>query len=159
MTKAIIGFSKPATWSFSAAAIMLWMRTPYCHVYLRVYSKYSSQWLVYHASYGMVHCLTFANFKQKNVVVKEFNVFAEDSNLKATVRLAQQYLGQPYGYLGLIKLVLRRWGLGVKGDHNRSAHCSEFIATLFPKLALKSKIAPDFIEPQHLYKALEAQNG
>jgi hypothetical protein len=159
MTKVIIGFSEPNKWMIGAAALKLWMRAPYCHVYLRVYSKYTSQWLVYHASHGMVHCITYTNFKAGNNIVREFNVWAGDEDLQATVRLAQQYLGQPYGYFGLLKLVLRRIGLGVKGDKNRSSHCSEFIATLFPKLALKSKIDPDFIEPTHLYAALEESNG
>jgi hypothetical protein len=160
MTQVIIGFSAPKSWKIGAEVIKLWQgRTQYCHVYLLVYSQFTKQWLVYHASHGMVHCLTYDNFKVKNEIIKEFSVFVAKSDFQATIKRAQQMLSQPYGYLGLIKLALRRLGLPVIGDNYRTSHCSEFIATLFPTLAAECSIDPDFIEPVHLHQILESFNG
>ena len=158
MTEIVIGFSAPKSWMIGAEMIKFWMRTPYCHVYLRVYSNYTGQSLIYQASHGMVHCLTAANFFTANTAVAEFTVPISEDNLRNTLRFAQQLLGQPYGYLGLIKLVLRKWFKGVKGDGNKSFHCSEFIAKLFPQF-IENCPQPDFIEPVHLYKVLESRYG
>jgi hypothetical protein len=156
MTQVLIGFSQPNKFMIGAAAIKWWMQTPYCHVYLRVYSRYTEQWLVYQASHGMVNCLTWTNFCNGNKIEKEFALNVDDADLQATVRKAQQLLGQPYGYLGLAVLVLRRIFPALKGDKYGSAHCSEFIACMFPQLAEQLHKEPDFIEPVDLFKVLSA---
>lgn len=158
MSIAYIGFSKPNKWMIGAEAIKWWMSTDYCHVYLRVYSRYTQQWLVYHASHGMVHMLLWDNFCANNIVVKEFQVDVHNTDLQNTVKKAQSLLGQPYGYIGLLKLVLRKvCPKLVRGDDLASFHCSEFIAVLFPQLA--QNIDEDYIEPVHLFEALQRQVG
>lgn len=154
MTRVVIGFSQPKGCMIGAEVIKLWMGTPYSHVYLRVYSSYTEQWLVYQASHGMVNCLTYTAFSATNNTTHEYSVDVSDEALRSTVRKAQQLLGQPYGYFGLLRLVLRRLEIPVVGDGLKSSHCSEFIATLFPDLAERAGITADYIEPVHLQKVL-----
>lgn len=155
MSTALIGFSRPKKFKLGSEAIKLWMNTPYSHVYLRVYSQYTKQWLVYQASHGMVNCLTYDNFRANNVVVREFALNIEPEKQRFCIRRAQQLLGKPYGYLGLAKLVLREFGLPLPGDGDKSFHCSEFIVALFPEIL--DDYPQDFIEPRHLMTVLEAR--
>lgn len=150
-----IGFSKPKGFKLGAQIIKWWMNAPFSHVYLLVYSKYTQQWLVYQASHGMVHCRTYDVFLEDNLVCAEFDLELPKDRLKACVTKAQQLLGRPYGYLGLIRIGLHKLGFPVSGDGARSFHCSEFIAALFPELVQKHET--DFIEPIHLYRMLERQ--
>ena len=106
----------------------------------------------------MVNCVEFENFKLTNKVVVEFEVPVTAEQLQNTVKCAQKLLGQPYGYLGLLRLALRKFGVPVVGDNLRSAHCSEFIATLFPNLAKSINIDEDFLEPVHLHDYLAKEN-
>lgn len=137
-----------------AWAIQKWMKADYSHVYLRVYSQYTNQWLVYQASHGMVHLRLWKWFFSGNEPVVEYELELPEQDLKNTIKIAQQLLGQPYGYLGLLKIVLRRCGFKVAGDGLNSFHCSELIAVLMPELA--KGMQADFIEPVDLQKHLDA---
>jgi hypothetical protein len=153
---AIVGFSAPKTWKPGAEFIKLWQGgTLYSHVYLRLYSTYTQNWLVYQASHGAVNCVHYDNFLQSNKIIAEFRRPVSDEALQATVRLAQIYLGRPYGYIGLLRLGARKILPKVVGDGTKSFHCSEFIATLFPDLA--NSVDVDFVEPVHLFNVLSAQ--
>lgn len=158
MNSVVIGFSQPNKRKIGAEVIKWYMGTPYSHVYLRVFSNYTGQNLVYQASHGSVHLRTYERFLGENRPVKEFSLDVDNDRLKQTITLAQKLLGAPYGYLGLIKLVFRRKIHGFIGDDSKSFHCSEFIATLFPEIAYKCEDL-DFIEPKHLYAALEERFG
>lgn len=152
MKQVIVGFSRPRKCKLGSLAIRAWQGgTPYSHVYLRLYSQYTQQWLVYQASHGMVHLLSFANFSKANNTVAEFTVQLTEDQLRHAVTRMQELLGQPYGYLGLIRLVLSRV-LPVSGDGSRTFHCSELIATLFPEFAQGLQV--DFVEPVHLFNHL-----
>lgn len=126
--------------------------TPYSHVYIRVYSKMTGWWIVYQASHGMVHCMIYDTFKQQNYLVKEFEHHIEPMQLVSFLKTAQSLLGRPYGYWGLVKLALKRWGWKTQGDDDATFHCSELIARLVPSLACGDI---DFIEPVHLYDKLD----
>ena len=158
MSTVIIGFSSPKSWKLGAEFIKLWQGgTKFSHVYMRVYSNYTEQWLVYQASHGFVNCLTYANFSSGNKICKEFSVDIEPEKLKNTIKIAQQLLGRPYGYLGLIKLGLRRFGIKWAGDDMHSFHCSELIATLFPEFI--ANMDSDYVEPVHLFNVLQSMEG
>lgn len=148
-----IGFSRPKGFKPLAWFIQMWQGgTPYSHVYLRVHSSYTNETLVYQASHGLVNCMHYDNFLAKNVVVDEFVVDIDQEGLRYCLKRAQQLLGRPYGYLGLLKLGLRKIGIKWPGDGLKTLHCSEFILTLFPDLSGKRG---DYIEPVDLYKVLE----
>lgn len=151
MRSVIIGFSRPKKFKIGAAAIMLWMRAPYSHVYIKVYSPYLSKWLIYQASQGSVHCITSDNFEKQNTVYKEIAADVESICLRNFTKRVYELLGSPYGYVGLAKIVLRRMGVPVSGDGNKSFHCSELVATLLPN---KFSGSPDFLEPVHIYREL-----
>lgn len=146
-----IGFSKPKKFKIGSWAIKTWMNTPYSHVYLRVYSKYTEQDLVYQASHGMVNCMSFEVFRQNNVIVSEFYKEISPENLRNCVKKAQQLLGKPYGYLAVLRIALKELGLDITGDGTKTYVCSEFIARLFPEFF---KEDADFIQPKTLFEAL-----
>lgn len=153
MSKVSIGFSSPKKFKIGAEIIKLWMGTSYSHVYLKVYSAYTKQFLIYQASHGTVHLLTAASFEQNNVVVAEFDMSVQEPLLRNCLAVAQQLLGRPYGYLGLLKLGLHKLINWPKvGDGDSSFHCSELIARLFPELC--ENLAQDFVEPVDLYSSL-----
>lgn len=146
-----IGFSRPKCFKPGAQFIRAWQGwTPYSHVYIKVYSKYTDLWLVYQASHGDVNLVEYNRFAKENVIVDEFNFEVREERLRNMIREAQLLLQSPYGYLGLLKLGARKL-LGVgKGDGVRSFHCSELVARLLPEIKLQD-IDPDFIEPKHVY--------
>jgi hypothetical protein len=149
----VIGFSRPKGFKPGSLAIRAWMGfTSYSHVYLRLHSAYTDETLVYQASHGLVNCMHISAFEAQNKVVCEFVINISKENLRICVKKAQQLLGRPYGYLGLLKLVVRRL-LPVKGDNLRTLHCSEFIGALFPRLA--ENIDADYLEPKHLFEAIK----
>lgn len=152
-----IGFSVKNGFAPAACLIRAWQGgTDYSHVYLRVYSNYTDEMLVYQASHGLVNCMNYQNFLLNNKVIREFIVQLPDEDLKACIKKCQQLLGRPYGYKGLVKLAVAKvFKQKIQGDGENSFHCSELIATLFPKLA--KDIDSDFIEPVDLYKHLEAR--
>lgn len=151
----IIGFSSPSRVKIGAEIIKLWMRTPYSHVFLLLHSNYTGLDLVYQASHGSVNCLTLDNFKKDNRIVDQFSILVEEEQLKNCLVAAQQLLGRPYGYLGLIRLALSKLGIPMVGDGLSTLHCSEFIGRLFPNLINKSA---DLVEPVDLYRALEVKH-
>lgn len=156
MARVCIGFSEPVKTKLGAEIIKWWMGTEFSHVYLKLYSPYTDLWLIYHASHGMVHLREASNFYKENLPVAEFEMEIEPIRLRNTIKIAQQLCGQPYGYLGLVKLVLRK-KFKISGDGDRSFHCSELIARLFPELTEYCKLSNDFIEPVHLYNVLKEQ--
>lgn len=148
-----IGFSRPKGFKPLAWFIQMWQGgTPYSHVYLRVHSLYTNETLVYQASHGLVNCMHYDNFLAKNVAVDEFVVDIDPEGLRYCLKRAQQLLGRPYGYLGLLKLGMQKIGIKWPGDGLKTLHCSEFILALFPDLSGKRG---DYIEPVDLYKVLE----
>lgn len=151
MSKVVIGFSAPIKRKIGAEAIKLWMGTDFSHVFLQIYSKYTEQTLIYQASHGYVHLITAENFAKENKVIAQFDLQISDEKLKNTIKNAQQLLGRPYGYLGLLRLVLHKLGTPIIGDGTKTFHCSELIATLFPELVT---IDADFAEPVDLYRQL-----
>lgn len=159
----LIGFSSPKKFKIGAELIKLWQgRTTYSHVYLKVYSNYTEEWLVYQASHGMVNCTHYDNFLAENMPVVEIGVYISPDNLRATIKKAQTLLGRDYGTVGLLKLVIYRiitsTGMGCAsmkawGDGLKTFHCSEFLATLLPEYAHGN---PDYIEPVHIYNKLQS---
>jgi hypothetical protein len=155
MAKLVVGFSRPSKFKIGSLAIRAWQGfTAYSHVYIKFNNKWLGVDVVYQASHGNVNCLEYSNFLATNIVVKEFEVEVTNEQVRDSVRSCIFLLQKPYGYWGLLKIVLKKL-LGVKweGDRNQSFHCSEFAAIICPNLALD--MDPDFIEPVDLYKALE----
>lgn len=164
-TSITIGFSRPSSpYAVGSYAIRLWQgSTPYCHVYLKVYSSYTGEMLVYQASHGLVNCMNYENFLSKNVVVNEFVLSVDRDKLKNIVKVSQQLLGRPYGYAGLAVLLaaklIGKWvpSSAKWGDGLATLHCSEFIGELMPELM--SGANDDLLEPVDLYKALELKHA
>lgn len=164
MSSVVIGFSrpKPLWMKPGAIAIMAWQGgTPYSHVYIKVYDAYTKETLVYQASQGMVNCMNYDNFSPNETIVAEFTEVIPDLDFKATIKLSQELLGRPYGYLGLAKLVLARGlrsvGLVESWSSTMSTFfCSQFISTLFPRLAIATQRPSDDIQPSDLYSALKS---
>lgn len=153
MRSVIVGFSAPIKWKVGAEFIKLWQGgTPYSHVYLRTTAVLIKRDIIYQASHGDVNCISAPAFEEQNRVVAEFEYNIQDYDYVELLRYCVDELGKPYGYLGLLKIGLRKL-FKIRGDGERSFHCSEFAARAIKSLATKDA---DFIEPVDLYKSLVA---
>lgn len=156
MTKSvIIGFSKPKKWKIGAECIKLWSNCAFSHVYIVEHRRYVGRTLVYQASHGNVNCISKENFLKENDVVSEFEIIISTCAYAKTIQYCIDSLGADYGQIGLIKIVLSK-KFKMHGDGSRTFHCSEFAIRAVPELKqyLQSEIEPDFIEPVHLFAAL-----
>ena len=159
MPSVIIGFSKPSNkFKVGSLAIRAWQGgTPYSHVYLAMYNPWADRTVVYQASHGDVNCISYDRFLDYNEVVEEFVLQMQTPALKSLMQYCISSLGAPYGFLGLLKIVLRRTFrkiFRVSGDGAKSYHCSEFVVRAMPNLI---KADADFVEPVDLYKALKSK--
>jgi len=155
MSKIVVGFSRPRKFKIGSLFIRAWQGfTQYSHVYLKFENRWLGVDVVYQASHGNVNCIEYNNFINDNIIVKEFVLDASDDKIRQAVRSCIFLLQKPYGYFGLLKLVLKKaFNFSAKGDGTRSLHCSELACIICPDLMVDKD--PDFVEPIDLYKYLE----
>jgi len=161
MREIIVGFSSPRSFKPGAELIKLWQGgTTYSHIYLKMYLKKYNRFMVYECSHGSVRCLEAFNWARQNKITKEFTCQISEEKLDKTVATCIDLLAKPYGYFGLLKLVLAkickklfrsRW-LSSWGDGMRTFHCSEFIARLLPEaVEYTTEKNPDHLEPVDIF--------
>lgn len=157
MTKIYIGFSYPKSFKPVAYTIKTWMRTNYSHVYLRFESsnpKVPSN--VYHAANGMVHFMEFENFKENNLIIKEYCLELSEEDRLDTLVECMLKSGIKYGYSELFKILLtdigHTVGVHIETYNGKGYICSELVGTLLiHRLKLK------FDKPTHLLKPVDIE--
>jgi hypothetical protein len=151
MRTVIVGFSKPIKFKIGAEIIKLFQSgTKFSHVYLRFFSPIAQRHIVYQASHGDVNCLALGTFLQENEIVAEFEYEMDELRFVKFIQYCIDNLQKPYGYMGLILLALKKL-VRVKGDGEKSFHCSEFAARALPEFKDGDF---DFIEPVDLFEKL-----
>lgn len=153
MKSVVVGFSSPKKWMLGSEFIKLWQGgAAYSHVYLKLKHEKLGREMIYQASRGSVNCVTAQVFLEKNKVIAEFEYNIEKSRYLELVRYCVDSLGRPYGYLGLIRIVIRKLFKKIKGDGEKTEHCSEFAIRAAPEL---HDVDPDFCTPKDLYNRLK----
>lgn len=155
MTKIYVGFSYPKSFKPAAFVIKTWMGTKYSHVYLRFESsnpKVPSN--VYHAANGMVHFIEFENFKENNLIIKEYCIELSEEDRLDTLIDCMYKSAVKYGYSELFKIFLtdiaHSLGIEISTYDGKGYICSELVGKLLiDRLKLK------FDKPTHLLKPLD----
>jgi hypothetical protein len=148
----IIGFSSPSEWMIGAEIIKWWQDTPYCHVYLRVFSPWAGEDVIFQASHGHVHNISAEAFLSGNTVYSEFRYDMSDSQFRSVYKYLIDTLQRPYSYLGLLEIACSKV-LKLHGDGSKGFVCSELAGRAFPEFLTKPA---DLITPADLYAVLSA---
>lgn len=147
-----IGFSEPKGFKLGAAAIKMWQRSDYSHVYLRTST------MVIHSAHGSVHAVSLFKFRRENNVVCEFKVPVSD--LYAIQLHCYSVVGQKYGYMELFKIfsydILNTIGIKLGFNNSDGFICSEFIGWVLTAKLNVSFDKPNFLlTPKDIYLKLE----
>lgn len=134
MRKMFIGFSYPVKFKVGAAAISWWTERPYSHVYLR-FSYINSKDAIFHAAHGMVHFLSFANFKRDNEICKEYEIEVPDCEHDLWFDECMELAGEKYGTIELCKIFISdlAWMVckkPISWVNGRGYICSELLGNL-----------------------------
>lgn len=163
MKTIFVGFSAPSSFMIGAWLISKWMNRPYSHAYVRFTNKDEGlPCTVFESSHGMVHYEEFGNFKQSNMVVKEYAITIDDYVYHALQVNCIHLCAQPYAYLELLKIF---WADSVFAVTKKEIYtsdvkgyiCSELVGTLLTQnLGIKFPKPTYLLKPSDVDAALEA---
>ena len=150
----IIGVSK--TNQIGSKAIQWWMKTNYSHVYARWELKTQQRDIIYHASHGMVHYQSCANFLKVNIPVKEFILEITDEQFKKFSRKCIDLAGEKYSTLQLLQIFISDISGGKLIFKDQSGYiCSELMCELLEDIGIKFTKPKYLVRPDDIIKALE----
>lgn len=141
--KIVIGASKNNL--IGSKAIQWWMKTKYSHVYSRWHLNSQDKEIVYQASHGMVHFVSYENFIKSNEIVEEFTLELTDIQFKEFSAKCIDLAGEKYSKLELFQIFIQ----GISNNNIKFADqsgyiCSELMCELLESLGCK------FDKPKHL---------
>lgn len=157
MRKLIVGFSTPKKFKIGSALIRLFEGTQASHVYIAMVPSLNSKLpftKVFEASYGDVHCLTYANFKDQNEIFIEKTIEVSDEIYFEVANWLWSQLQKPYGFHQLLGIAMDR-SIGKQGDN--AYICTELVArVLRDHLKLDLTQSLDYIGIYDMQKIVEA---
>lgn len=152
----LLGFSRPLNKCniFSNGVRLFQGWTSFSHVYIKFYDVYYREWLIFEASHGTVHLVSFDKWAAKNVRVTEVAISMSKEEMIAFVKYAYARLQVKYSFLNIIGIFLKRvTGIKFFNDGGKAYICSELAAE-----ALKNKLPItkdlDYVTPLDIYKAV-----
>lgn len=152
-----VGFSRPQKWKLFSWLIRMYQGgTNYSHVYIKFNMPVGddSVPMVWEASYGEVHLITYENFLKRNKAVYEFELKCELENWMDMLKFMLSKLQKPYGKKTIIGLLLYdAFGWRLWSDGSESFICSEAVARLLGMCPDQSSC--DYLTPKDLYKLME----
>lgn len=151
--KVYIGFSH-ANNLFSKAIASIEKR-PFSHCYIRVKDFLTGKYIVYHASYGLVHSGLFCKFFANTKIIKEFEFDILDSQYRDIHSFLLSKLGAPYSFLqilGILLVKILRISKIPKWARNKddAEICSELAAKVAHKMGVIINEDFDQITPSRL---------
>lgn len=134
----LIGFSTPNTFKIGAWLIKKWLNSSYSHVFIR-YVDNQNRDLVFQASHGMVHLITYENFLKENLVVKAYPLDLSNEEYQLFRNFYYSKLGEPYSFLDLVVIFLydlfMRLGIPNPPSNNFKGYvCSSLCAEILSNL-------------------------
>lgn len=162
--KLVVGFSNPKDIKIASEVIKIYQgNTPYSHVYIRLYDNEINKWIVYEASYGYLHAISFDNFKEHNNIFHEFDFDIDIDQYLKVKDFCIDSLQKRYGFLTILGILTKRY-LGIKlgKDGDKTYICSEFGTRILEVTGVldykKLSKTPDYMTPLDLYKITEKIN-
>lgn len=163
MKDLVVGFSRPKTWKIFAWIIMKLLKTPYDHVYLRLYLHSYEREIIYQASGSRVNFMNFNIFENENDIIKEFNITTSEENYIKLLQFCIDNVAKPYSLkeafgLGLTRIA-KFFGLKIENpfkEQNNSYVCSviaSYIIENFTPIDLPENFQD--MDPKDLYDFLE----
>lgn len=123
----IIGFSCPKQFRIFSSLTKLYQDTPYSHMYIRLYDSRTDKWIVYEASYGYTHSISYDKFKDENHIFHEYGIASSENQELNILSFCQDNLQKKYGKLTVLGILFNRQ-FGRDGD--KTFICSEFVMRL-----------------------------
>jgi hypothetical protein len=154
-----IGFSRPSTWKIGAEGIMLWMDSPYSHVYIR-YQDDQKRDIVFQASHGNIHPRLYVNFLSDNICVEEFSLDFTDQEYQNMRDFYYNKMGELYAYKDLLIIFIhdlfRKVGIIFNEVGIPGYICSGLVATMLSEVkGVKWEKPINLIRPDDIYKYFE----
>ena len=149
-----VGFSRPNSFKIFATLIMLFLRIPFSHVYMRFFDEYTGKWIIFEASRGEVHLIEESNWRKYNTTVREQSFELDEKHRREVIRFVIDHLQKPYSFTNILGIVLHQT-IGVKWllDGSKAFICSELIAlALDNKIQFKKPL--DLVTPEDIWKAV-----
>lgn len=157
----IVGFSTPRKFHIFPWVIRKMEKTPFSHVYIKIFSKSTDRYLVYQSSGMQVNFVGQDIFYSINKDLVEFAFPVSADQKVKLLQTAIDLAGKPYGMkqvlgMGLVRLAKM---VGIKinnpwADGSKTYICSELIATLLLDLGYKFEDL-DNVTPGDIFEKLE----
>lgn len=131
MNTIIVGFSRAkSAWAVGSKAIQAVEKRNFSHVYIKYQCSLTGQLIVAQASKGFIHEMTWDNFLEHNICVKEYSVDCSDFSYKLALTFVRENLGVPYSYTQLFWIGLKKlFKVKITYNNRDNAYiCSEFAA-------------------------------
>lgn len=134
MKTIIIGFSRSKDINSPLSKIIRWVeKTPYSHVFIKVYNENFDRHIIYQASGLMVNFMSPTIFENHSVVIKEYKVDVTNETYVDIMQFAIDNAGVPYAIkelfgIAIVKL-LKLFNINLNknpfGDGKTTLKCSE----------------------------------
>lgn len=151
-----VGFSCPHKNTLFSCAIKLIEKRPYCHTYIVIDD------MVYHASHGIVHSVSYENFLKRNKETHKYALNIEEEVLQKGTNYIKDVLGTMYGFdqiFGiLIQKIFRKTEPVIVNNSDRMV-CSEFCARVLNVFNPELEIEYDAVTPSNLQEIMEVEYG
>ncbi len=158
MTSIVVGFSKPKAF-FEPFSWLIRLVTwcPFSHAYIRYENPYANRVEIFQASGMKVNFIGQTMFDSLENIYAEFNIPISDAAKLATVQLAIDKVGSPYGVGQVVGfgwvLLMRSFGKNVKNPFasNSSFVCSEMVAEILNEIN-GSNLDASVMTPKDVYR-------
>ena len=161
-----IGFSKPKNKFFPIFSwlIRLVERTPYSHVYLQWYNKYTETLLTYEAGGNSVHFKGKRIYEDTLTPIYEYEIEITKEQHKALMKYCFEMAGTNYGILQIIGIgyvkfmccLFNKKKSNPFTDGDKSMVCSELVGNVLSDILLKEHhLDLDIAGPRAIYEFME----
>lgn len=136
--------------------IQWWLGAPYSHVYTKWHLNSQNRDIVYQASHGMVHFISYENFKEQNIVVEEYEIELTDEQFKKFSSKCIDLAGQKYSKLELAQILLCDISNGnIQFKDQPGYICSELMCELLQDLGYEFDKPKYMITPKDIMDKLK----
>ena len=157
----IIGFSRSISfWKIGSRVIQEVEKRNYSHVYIRYVDPSTGIVMIAQASHGMINEMSFAIFKQNNIIVKEYNLTATEKQFLDILIFIKQNLGKSYSMSQIFLIGIKKlFGFETTINNKDTAFiCSELGARICIILGIILNNNIDYETPSDLDTLLQNTN-
>lgn len=154
MIKITVGASRNN--KIGSKLIRWWLDTDYSHVYFKWHLTTQNTEIVYQASHGLVHFISYENFIKKNSVIREFEIELTEKQFKDFSKKCINLAGQKYATLELLQIVLVDMTNGKFVTQDQSGYiCSELVGEFLNYIGFTFNKPKFLLTPKDIIETLE----